>query len=240
MVLKENDDPACFIVEPVQGFGGVHKLDDNYLKVAFEMVKNKGGVTIADEVQSGICRTGETFWGFQNAHHGDIEPDIITAAKSMGNGYAIIGAVICKRSIAEAFSKKMWFNTYGSNPVACAASLEVLKILKDDDILSNCHKQGQLINKEMRKLCDLYPDVFKEVRGTGCFQGLEIYGKTPEESQKTAYSIHKDLLKYGVIAGRGSATKNVLRIQPPMIIESKDVLHVSEALEKAALEHINK
>ena len=81
MVLNEYSnpqpvDPACFIVEPVQGFGGVHKLDDNYLKVAFEMVKSKGGVTIADEVQSGICRTGETFWGFQNEHHGDIEPDI--------------------------------------------------------------------------------------------------------------------------------------------------------------------
>ena len=245
MILREDNnprpiDPACFIVEPVQGFGGVHKLNDNYLKVAFEMVKSKGGLTIADEVQSGICRTGETFWGFQNKHHGGVEPDIITAAKSMGNGYAIIGAVICKRSVAEAFSNKMWFNTYGSNPVACAASLEVFKIIKDDNVLENCNKQGLLINKELNKLCKTYPDVFKEVRGTGCFQGLEISGKTAEDSQNKAYELHKDLLNYGVIAGRGSATKNVLRIQPPMIIQTQDVLDVAEGLEQVACNYRTK
>lgn len=239
-LTKEDIKPSCFIVEPVQGFGGVHKMKDNYLKESFELIKNNGGVTIADEVQSGICRTGETFWGFQNKHHGGVEPDIITAAKSMGNGYAIIGAVICKRSIAEAFSNKMWFNTYGSNPVACAASLEVLKILKDDNILENCKKQGELINSEMELLCNMHPDIFREIRGKGCFQGLEIYGRTPEESQKTAYSIHKDLLNYGVIAGRGSATKNVLRIQPPMIIKEKDVRHVSAALEQCAINYKQK
>ena len=225
---------GCFIAEPVQGYGGIHSLDDNYLEEAFKMVNETGGVTIADEVQSGICRTGETWWGFENKHHGDVEPDMITVAKGLGNGYGIIGAVVSKRSIADAFCDKMWFNTYGGNPIACAAAREVLKIMDDENVLENCGKQGRLLNKHVSKLCEKHPDIYKEIRGTGMFQGLEIYGETAEKSQEKAYSIHKDLLNYGIIAGRGSATKNVLRLQPPMIIEEKDILKVVDALDNVA------
>jgi alanine-glyoxylate transaminase/(R)-3-amino-2-methylpropionate-pyruvate transaminase len=231
---------GCFIAEPVQGYGGIHSLNDNYLQEAFSMVNAAGGVTIADEVQSGVCRTGETWWGFQNKHHGDVEPDMITIAKGLGNGYGIIGAVVSKRSIADAFCDKMWFNTYGGNPIACAAAREVLNIMDDEKVLDNCGKQGKLLNDHVSKLCDSYPDVYKEIRGTGMFQGLEINGKTAEESQQKAYSIHKDLLNYGVIAGRGSATKNVLRLQPPMIIEEHDILKVVDALDNVAINFKNK
>jgi alanine-glyoxylate transaminase / (R)-3-amino-2-methylpropionate-pyruvate transaminase len=230
---------GCFIAEPVQGYGGIHSLDDNYLQEAFAMVNATGGVTIADEVQSGMCRTGETWWGFENEHHGNVEPDMITMAKGLGNGYGIIGAVVSKRSIADAFCDKMWFNTYGGNPIACVAAREVLNIMDDEKVLDNCRKQGKLLNARVSKLCEAHPDVYKEIRGTGMFQGLEVYGDTPEESQQNAYSIHKDLLNYGVIAGRGSATKNVLRLQPPMIIEEQDILNVVDALDNAAIKFKN-
>ena len=221
------------IIEPLQGYGGIHPLQDGYMKDAFDLVSKNGGVTIADEVQTGYGRCGESFWGFQMKHN-DIIPDMITIAKGMGNGVGIIGAVICKRSIAEAFSTKMFFNTYGGNPMSCAVAREVLNVMKDENIMENCDRQGKLFKSELTKLCEKYPNVYKECRGTGLFQGLEIYGNTSEESQENAYELHKELLKYGVIAGRGSAEGNVFRIQPPMCITEKEVYAVIDALDNLA------
>jgi alanine-glyoxylate transaminase / (R)-3-amino-2-methylpropionate-pyruvate transaminase len=226
---------ACMILEPLQGYGGIFPLDKDYMKEAFKMVNNAGGVTISDEVQTGYGRTGESFWGFQNEHN-DAMPDMVTMAKGMGNGVAIIGAVACKRSIADAFTKKMFFNTYGSNPTACAAANAVLSIMDEEKIMHNCDAQGKILNWKMRQLCGEFPDIFKEVRGQGLFQGLEINGKNQEDSQKKAYRIHKNLLKHGLIVGRGSAAGNVFRLQPPMCIEEKDVNHIVDALKKGAIE----
>lgn len=108
--------------------------------------------------------------------------------------------------------------------------------MDDENVLANCNKQGKLLNKEVNKLCEKYPEVYREIRGTGMFQGLEIYGNTHEQSQDNAYDIHKNLLNYGIIAGRGSATKNVLRLQPPMIIQEEDIMNVVDALDNAALD----
>ena len=125
------------IIEPLQGYGGIHPLDEGYMRSAFELVNKAGGVTMADEVQTGYNRCGESFWGFQMKHN-DAIPDMITAAKGMGNGVGIIGAVISRRSIAEAFCDKMFFNTYGSNPLACAAARAVLQVMDEENILENC------------------------------------------------------------------------------------------------------
>ena len=228
---------ACMLMEPLQGYGGIIPLEDGYMKEAFKMVKDAGGITISDEVQTGYGRTGESFWGFQNKHN-DVIPDMITMAKGMGNGVAIIGAVACRRSIADAFTDKMFFNTYGSNPTACAAANAVLQIMDDDNIMENCNKQGKLLKKNMSELCRQYPDIFKEIRGQGLFQGLEINGVDQLDSQTKAYTIHKQLLNYGLIVGRGSAAGNVFRLQPPMCIEEKDILHITEALEMGARDYI--
>lgn len=229
---------AGIIMEPLQGYGGIHPLNDGYMKDSFELVKKYGGVTIADEVQTGYGRCGETFWGFQMKHN-DVIPDMITIAKGMGNGIGIIGGVICRRSIAEAFSDKMFFNTYGSNPVACAAALEVLEVIEDEKLIENCDKQGKRFNEKISKLCEKYPTVYKEIRGSGLFQGLEINGETPEKSQETAYELHKRILQTGVIIGRGSAQGNVFRIQPPMCIESSNVDYIVDVLEDTANKWIN-
>ena len=223
-----------FIIEPLQGFGGIYSLDDGYMQDAFDIVKKHGGITIADEVQTGYGRCGEAFWGFDMSNNKAI-PDMVTIAKGMGNGVGIIGAVICRRSIAEAFTDKMFFNTYASNPVACSVASSVLEVIDDENIMENCDIQGKRFNKKLKDLCRKYPSVYKENRGTGLFQGLEIYGKNLEDSLKNSIKLHKRMLSYGVIIGRGSASGNVFRIQPPMCIEKKDVDHVIDSLEDNAI-----
>ena len=218
-------------MEPLQGYGGIYPLDDNYMKDAFELVKKHGGITVSDEVQTGYGRCGESFWGFQMKNN-DVIPDMITIAKGMGNGVGIIGAVITRRSIAEAFSERMFFNTYGSNPVACAAARKVLRVMDIEKSMENCHNLGWRFKTKLNILCEEYPQVYKEIRGSGLFQGLEIYGKTQEESGENAYELHRRLLSHGIVIGRGSAAGNVFRIQPPMCIKSKDVDKVVNALEE--------
>lgn len=226
---------ACMLMEPLQGYGGIFALKDGYMKAAFEMIEAAGGCTIADEVQTGYGRCGETFWGFQMKNNDKI-PDMITMAKGMGNGVGIIGAVVCRRSIAESFSKKMFFNTYGANPTACAAARGVLKVMKDENIMENCAKQGALFNSRLSKLCKELPQVYTEVRGKGLFQGLEVYGKNDTEAGANAFEIHKRLLPHGVVVGRGSAAGNVFRVQPPMCIQEQDVNLVCDKLEELGRE----
>lgn len=224
-----------FIIEPVQGYGGIYPLEEGYMREAFAMVKNAGGVTISDEVQTGYGRCGESFWGFEMKNNGAV-PDMVTMAKGMGNGVGIIGAVACRRSIADAFSTKMFFNTYGGNPVACAAARAVLKVIKEDDIIANCYRQGQRFKKRLTKICEENPAVYKEVRGAGLFQGLEINGQTPTLSGINAYELHRRLFDYGVVLGRGSAMGNVFRVQPPMCIEDHDVDFVCDSIEDVGIQ----
>ena len=225
---------AAFIAEPLQGYGGIFPLKDGYLKKAFGLVQSYGGVTISDEVQTGFGRCGEKFWGFQ-MNNNDVIPDMITIAKGMGNGMGIMGAVICKRSIAEAFSSKMFFNTYACNPTAMSAGRGVLKAMKEENIIENCTHMGKIFNTKLSNLCLNMPNVYKEIRGRGLFQGLEVYGKTVEESGENAYELHKRLLPLGVVVGRGSAAGNVFRIQPPMCIQEHDVNKVVDAIEEVGL-----
>jgi alanine-glyoxylate transaminase/(R)-3-amino-2-methylpropionate-pyruvate transaminase len=129
----------------------------------------------------------------------------------------------------------MFFNTYACNPVACAASRAVLKVIDEENIMENCKKMGKVFNIKLSDLCLKMPEVYKEIRGKGLFQGLEIYGSTIEKSGENAYELHKRLLPLGVVVGRGSAEGNVFRIQPPMCIEEKDVLRVVDAIEEVGL-----
>jgi 4-aminobutyrate aminotransferase-like enzyme len=104
----------------------------------------------------------------------------------MGNGVGIIGAVACKRSIVDAFTSKMFLNTYGSNPVVCVAARAVLKIYQDEGLMENSYQRGLQINEAVSRLCEEYPQVYREIRGEGLFQGLEIAGDTPEHSGEVA------------------------------------------------------
>jgi alanine-glyoxylate transaminase / (R)-3-amino-2-methylpropionate-pyruvate transaminase len=221
---------AGFIVEPIQGFGGVATQPDGYLKSAFELIRDAGGVCIVDEIQTGVTRTGEHYWGFQRE---DVVPDIITLGKGIGNGFPL-SAVVAKRKVAEAMAGKKWFNTYGSNPMTCAAGRAVLRAIDEDKTQQNASETGALLKTELHRLQEKY-DLIGDVRGMGLMLGVELVTdrtmKIPAE--KEAARIVEVAGKNGVIIGKGGALGNMLRINPPLCIQKEDIHMVSDVLDHA-------
>src|SRR6478672_7732816 len=129
---------AAFIAEPIQGVGGATHGAPNYLREAYAVTREHGGLCIADEVQTGFGRTGAHYWGFQNS---GVVPDIVTMAKGIGNGWPL-AAVTTRREIAESLSQRIHFNTFGGNPVSMAAGLAVIDIIDDEGLQENSRVVG--------------------------------------------------------------------------------------------------
>ena len=160
---------AAFIAEPIQGVGGVTRGAPNYFREAYAIVREHGGLCIADEVQTGFGRTGEHYWGFQNF---GVTPDIVTMAKGIGNGVPL-AAVTTRREIAEALTRRIHFNTFGGNPVSMAAGLAVLEVIEEDGLQENARKVGGRLLGGLRRLQERHPLV-GDVRGMGLMLGVEL------------------------------------------------------------------
>lgn len=214
-------DVKSVIVEPIRGYGGVLPLPKGYMSELFYDVKRfKGGITICDEIQSGFGRTGKSFWAFQHHlfYNKQMYPDIITFGKGAGNGHAIAG-IIVKRDIAEYFSIKKTFSTFGANPEACTAMSAVIKSIYSNRYMQNALELGEMF-------ADLPTSrVFEDVRGQGLLQGVQVNGNA-----NLAATIQCDLLDLGILMGRGGPEGNVLRFQPPLCTTPSQVQTVIDAL----------
>jgi alanine-glyoxylate transaminase/(R)-3-amino-2-methylpropionate-pyruvate transaminase len=211
---------AAYIAEPIQGVGGTTHGARNYLKLAYEVIREHGGLCIADEVQTGFGRTGDHYWGFQNF---DVMPDIVTMAKSLGNG-APIAAVVTRKEIAETMRQRLHVNTFGGNPVSTAAALGVLEVIDEEGLQENARVVGGHFLAGMKKLQASHP-LIGDVRGKGLMLGMEFVRdrttKTPAREETAA--IHEGLKNRGILIGKGGLFGNVLRIKPPMCITKSDV-----------------
>ncbi len=218
---------AGMIVEPVQGVGGTVTYPNGYLKKAQEYVHKAGGVFIVDEVQTGFCRTG-TFWGFESH---DVQPDIVTMAKAIGNGMPL-AAVVTTAEIAQAFTQKSHFNTFGGNPVACAAGKAVLEVIEQDNLQQNSREVGHYLLNRLKHLSEKY-EVIGDVRGVGLMLGVELVknrqAKTPNpELTSKVHELSKEL---GLLVGKGGFHRNVLRIKPPLCIHKEDADFIFQVLD---------
>lgn len=214
-IRGKNRKPAAFIVEPLMGCGGQIVLPDSYLMQAFAYVRKSGGVCIADEVQIGFGRVGETFWGFETQ---SVIPDIVTMGKPIGNGFPL-AAVVTTREIADAFNNGMeYFNTYGGNPVACAAGLAVLDEIEEKQLQKNALEVGNRILDGLRSLQRDYP-LIGDVRGMGLYIGAELvtdpFQRTPAPLQ--ASYIAERMREEGILISTDGPHHNVLKIKPPII-----------------------
>jgi len=226
---------GAFIAEAIQGVGGTVQLPDGYLKQAYEKIRARGGVCIADEVQTGFGRLGSHYWGFESQ---GLMPDIVTMAKGIGNGYPM-GAVITTPEIANTISQALHFNTFGGNPVACAVGSAVLEVIDEEGIQANSANVGTYFIKELDKLRAEF-EVVGDVRGKGLMIGVELVtdkaSRTPLPAEDVA-SIWEDTKNMGVLYGKGGLHGNVLRIKPPMCLTREDVDYSIAVLKLALQRH---
>lgn len=221
---------AAFIAEPIGGVGGVTYGAPNYLPEAYAVVREHGGLCIADEVQTGFGRTGNHFWGFENW---DVVPDIVTMAKSIGNGIPL-AAVTTRMEIAQALTQRLHLNTFGGNPISCAAGLAVLEVIDQEGLQENARLQGVRLKSGLQDLMRRH-SLVGDVRGMGLMLGVELV--EDRESRKPARAASTAVLEaakeMGLLVGRGGLDGNVLRIKPPLCITAEDVDYALEVLDRA-------
>ena len=221
---------AAFLAEPMQGVGGVTYGAPNYLKEVYAIIREFGGLCIADEVQTGFGRTGDHYWGFQNW---DVVPDFVTMAKGLGNGVPI-GAVTTRMEIAKPLTQRIHFNTFANNPVSMAAGLAVLDIIEEDGLQENCRVLGARLKSGLQKLQASHA-LIGDVRGKGLMLGLELVSDrgTKAPAKQQTLDIMEALREMSVLVGRGGLDGNVLRIKPPMCITAADVDYALDAMDAA-------
>jgi alanine-glyoxylate transaminase/(R)-3-amino-2-methylpropionate-pyruvate transaminase len=204
-----------------------------YLKGAFERVRAAGGVCIVDEVQTGFGRMGSDYWGF--TAHG-VTPDIIVMAKGIGNGYPM-AAVVAKRAVAEPMAQKKFFNTYGANPIGCAAGRAVLRAIADDGLMRNAQVMGDRLKEGLAGVKEKHA-VIGDFRGRGLMVGVECVKdhSTKEPAPDEAARIAETAKEKGLILGRGGVHHNILRINPPICVNGDDMQFVVNTLDECCRE----
>jgi 4-aminobutyrate aminotransferase len=220
---------AAFIAEPIQGLGGFITPPPEYFKIVFNIVKKYGGDFISDEVQTGWGRTGKKWFGIE---HWEVTPDMMTAAKGLGNGVPI-GLTMAKPEIAASF-KGLQISTFGGNPVTSVAAKAVIDVIEEDRLMDNAHTVGTHFRQGLEGLKDKY-DLIGDVRGMGLMQGLELVKdrKTKEPAPQETNRLLDEARRAGLIIGKGGLYGNVIRMSPPLNISKADVDEAIRALDKA-------
>jgi len=229
---------AGMFIESIQGVGGVVQYPKTYVKKAAELVRKNGGIVISDEVQTGFGRTGDSFWNFQD--HG-ITPDIVTMAKSIGNGFPL-AAVVTTEKIAQSLTNANHFNTFAGNPLSSVVGTAVLEVIEEERLQENCKKVGTYFLQEVGKLRDEC-SIVGDVRGKGLMIGVETVEN--KETRKhlpidRVLDIFEDLKDEGLLVGRGGHYGNTFRIAPPMNITKEDVDYALPKIRSVFLKHANK
>ncbi|XP_078392578.1 alanine--glyoxylate aminotransferase 2, mitochondrial, partial [Cetorhinus maximus] len=212
---------AGFIAEPIQGVNGVVQYPKGFLKEVAEIIRERGGLYISDEVQTGFGRLGSHYWGFQA--HG-VKPDIVTMAKGIGNGFPM-GAVVTTPEIAASLSEAMTFNTFGGNPLACAIGSTVLEVIEADGLMSNSETLGTHLLLQLAKLRDEF-EIVGDVRGKGLMVGVEmVQDKASQKPLPTQEmdQILEDCREMGLLLGKGGMYGQTFRMNPPMCISRQDI-----------------
>lgn len=220
---------AAFIAEPIQGAGGVIDPPAEYFKTVYEIVRDHGGLCIADEVQTGFGRLGTHFWGF-DAY--EVVPDVVVMAKGIGNG-APLSAVTTRRDVGDTMKQKLYFNTFGGNPVSIMAGLTTLEIIDDENLQRNALEVGGYLKERLIDLKKSNP-LIGDVRGRGLMLGVELVRDrdTKEPAIREAAAVHEGAKDRGLLIGRGGLYGNVLRIKPPMCITKPDVDFLADCLDE--------
>lgn len=226
LVLKD-ETVAGFLVEPIQGEAGVKVPDEGYLKKAYDLCKENNTLFIADEIQTGIARTGELL----ACHYEGVQPDILILGKALSGGAYPVSAVLANKDIMDVIKPGQHGSTFGGNPLAARVAVEALKVIQDEDLATNAYLLGNIFRDEMNQLkeeCDLV----KEVRGKGLLNAVEI-NDSPKSS--TAWNLCVQMKDNGLLAKPTHG--NVIRFAPPLVINSEQLQECVNIIKKTILEY---
>ncbi|MGN7708991.1 ornithine--oxo-acid transaminase [Chryseobacterium sp. 22543] len=227
VLSREADNIAAFLVEPIQGEAGVYVPDENFLKNASELCKKYNVLFIADEVQTGIARTGKLI----ACHHEDVQPDILILGKALSGGMYPVSAVLANDSIMNVIKPGQHGSTFGGNPIACAVAVAGLDVVADEKLSERAEELGQLFRSEIEKLIEK-SDLITKVRGKGLLNAILI-NDTPDSS--TAWNLCLQLKENGLLAKPTHG--NIIRLAPPLVITEEQLLDCVKIIEKTILEY---
>jgi ornithine--oxo-acid transaminase len=202
-------DTAAFLVEPIQAEGGIVIPPEGYLKGAKEICAKNNVLFMADEIQTGLGRTGKLF----GCDHESVKPDVMIIGKSLGGGCYAISSVLSSREILGVFTPGTHGSTFGANPLACAVARESLRVIQEENITQNSAEQGEYL---LKKLQAIHSHHIKEVRGKGLLVGIEL---KPEAGGARRFC--ESLAEEGLLCKE--THENVIRFAPPLTIKQKDL-----------------
>ncbi|SHE44505.1 ornithine--oxo-acid transaminase [Chryseobacterium sp. OV279] len=223
---REAGNIAAFLVEPIQGEAGVYVPDEGFLKNASELCKKHNVLFIADEVQTGIARTGQLI----ACHHENVQPDILILGKALSGGMYPVSAVLANDSIMNVIKPGQHGSTFGGNPIACAVAVAALDVVADEQLSERAEQLGQLFRAEIEKIIEKNGLITK-VRGKGLLNAILI-NDTPDSS--TAWNLCLQLKENGLLAKPTHG--NIIRLAPPLVITEEQLLDCVKIIEKTITE----
>lgn len=211
--LEENENVAGFLVEPIQGEAGAYVPDDGYLKTCYDLCKKHNVLFIADEVQTGIARTGKLL----ACQYENIHPDILILGKALSGGVYPVSAVLSSNEIMEVIHPGQHGSTFGGNPIAAAVAITALEVVKDENLAEKAFELGNHFRAEMEKLCK-ESGIASFVRGKGLLNALVINN---EGHKNLAWDICLKLAENGLLAK--PTHTNIIRFAPPLVITKQQL-----------------
>ena len=213
-------EPAAFIIDTIISSGGTVTPPAGYLSNAAAIMRAAGGLFIADEVQPGFARTGDNFWGYEVD---DFVPDIVTVGKPMGNGHPIAATIARSDLIDELSTHSHYFNTFGGNPVSCAAGLAVLDVIELEGLQDNALTAGQYLTDGLANLAEKYHTI-GDIRGSGFFKAVELVSDrgTRAPARDLTAKVVNDLRDRGILTGSIGPHDNILKLRPPMVFSREN------------------
>ncbi|MCW3081031.1 ornithine--oxo-acid transaminase [Segetibacter sp.] len=216
----QDKNAAAFMVEPIQGEAGVVIPDDGYLKGVRKLCDEHNVLFIADEIQTGLCRTGKML----ACDHENVRPDILILGKALSGGVLPVSAVLADDEIMLNLKPGEHGSTYGGNPLACAVAMEALQVLKDEKMAENAEEMGQLLRSELE---NLQSPVLQIVRGKGLLNAIVVNHTDPN----AAWCLCLELMKHGLLAKPTHGDK--IRFAPPLIITKEQILDCVQIIKQS-------
>lgn len=234
----KDDNVAAFMVEPIQGEAGVYVPDENYIKEAYDLCKSKNVLFIADEVQTGIARTGRLLATCGNCSCGDkncsatpdVKPDVLILGKAISGGVFPVSAVLANNEIMDVIRPGNHGSTFGGNPLACAVAMAALEVVKEEELAENAYKLGVIFRDEMEKLIQ-ETELVRLVRGKGLLNAIVI---NDSEDSSTAWDICVALTENGLLAKPTHG--NIIRFAPPLVMTEEQLYECIAIIRTTILE----